>query len=307
MDVNSTAERYILISPVKDEEKYVEATLRAVIGQSVQPSQWIIVDDASQDRTPEILQEYELQVPWIRVIRLERGSERQPGPRVISAFNAGFALVSDLEFDFIVKFDCDLCVPSDYFERLMERFRADTKLGIASGIYMEQTKEIWHPVSMPLYHAAGAAKMVRTQCFREIGGFVCSRGWDTVDEIKAQFNGWRTIHFEDLKFYHLKNEGSGIGAIRTNQMHGEIYYLTGGAKFFFLLKVLHRCVLGKPPFFAGASMLRGYVGAWFSRKPLLVSHEEAVFYRHLLNQRILRGLSNLLRWNGAKRKAWRVS
>jgi poly-beta-1,6-N-acetyl-D-glucosamine synthase len=298
---------YVLISPVKDEGAYIEKTIDAVVGQSVRPIQWIIVDDASQDRTAEILQECQRRVPWIKVIRLEGGSKRQPGSRVISAFNAGLALVADLKFDFIVKLDCDLCIPSNYFERLIERFKADSNLGIASGIYLEQESGNWRPVNMPVYHAAGAAKMVRAECFRQIGGFVPTRGWDTVDEIKAQFKGWKTLHFRDLQFYHLKNEGSGIGSTRTNQMHGEIYYVTGGGTLFLLLKVLHRCLFGDPPFFAGISMLRGYVRAWFGRRPLLVSDEEGVFYRRLLNQRILNGVSALLRWNTAKRKARLVS
>ena len=53
---------------------------------------------------------------------------------------------------------------------------------------------------MPDYHAAGQTKVVRAKCFAGIGGFVASRGWDTVDEIKAQALGWKTCHFEDLSF-----------------------------------------------------------------------------------------------------------
>ena len=299
---HSSSGSYVLISPVRDEEKYIEKTVLSVLGQSVRPLQWVIVDDASRDRTPEILRKYEQQFPWIRVMRLEHGSERQPGAPVISAFNAGFDIVADSKFDFVVKFDCDLCIPPDYFEQLLERFRADKALGIASGVYLERADETWQPVKMPAYHAAGAAKMIRAECFRQIGGFVCSRGWDTVDEIKAQFKGWKTTHFKDLKFYHLKNEGTGIGASRTSQMHGEIYYLTGGPKLFFLFKVLHRCLSGRPRFASGFSMLKGYAQAWMGKKQLLVSEDEASLYRTLLNQRIWEGLSRAFGSNSSKMK-----
>jgi len=49
---------YIIVSPVKDEERYVEETLKSVVGQTMRPSKWIIVDDGSTDRTPEIVGDY---------------------------------------------------------------------------------------------------------------------------------------------------------------------------------------------------------------------------------------------------------
>ena len=107
---------------------------------------------------------------------------------------------------------------------------------------------------MPSYHAAGASKMVRRLCFEQIGGFVAARGWDTVDEIRAVAAGWRTGHCKELKMKHWKREGSGIGAIRTHFMHGEIYYRTGGSRTFFVLKVLHRSR-------AGPSSLAGWLCA----------------------------------------------
>ena len=120
---------------------------------------------------------------------------------------------------------------------MMARFADNPSLGIASGVYLEQEQGSWVAIEMPPYHAAGACKMMRSDVFRQIGGFVQSRGWDTVDEIRAQGLGWKTQHFEDLQFRHLKREGSGIGPVPTSVMHGEVYYLTGGGKLFFVLKV----------------------------------------------------------------------
>src|SRR5215471_7263336 len=216
--------RYILISPVRNEAKYLRRTLDAVIAQTCKPVQWIIVDDSSDDGTTAILDEYASRVDWITVLKTQRTGERQPGSPVIRAFNAGYALVRNTDFDFVVKLDCDLDLPPDYFQQLVTRFQSDSRLGIASGVYLETKQDRWAVVKMPPYHAAGASKMIRRSCFEEIQGFIASPGWDTVDEIKAQVAGWTTSHFEDLHFYHLKPEGSGIGKLRTNLMHGEIYY-----------------------------------------------------------------------------------
>ena len=132
--------RYAIISPVKDEELYIEATLRSVANQTWKPSQWVIVDDGSSDRTPEILGAYANQVPWIQVLQIQRGPERQLGSAEIRAFSKGLEQVRIESIDFMVKLDCDVELPPDYFARLLVKFQEDDNLGIASGVYLENQK-----------------------------------------------------------------------------------------------------------------------------------------------------------------------
>lgn len=284
--------RYIIISPVKDEEKHIETTIRAVMGQTIRPCLWVIVDDGSRDRTPTVCDSYAAKVSWIKTLRIQRDAPRQPGSAVIYAFNRGLQYLREqgIDFDFIVKLDGDLDFAPDYFERLLARFRYDRRLGIASGTIFEPNGTGWSAAKSPPYHARGAAKMVRKDCFEAIGGFVPSRGWDTIDEIRAQVRGWTTRHFPELTLYHLKPIGSGIGQLRTNLLDGEIHYLTGGGILFFILKVVHRIVYGRPFFLGSIAMLGGFLWAWLAGKKRLVSNTEARFYRQLLNQRILAAL-----------------
>jgi poly-beta-1,6-N-acetyl-D-glucosamine synthase len=286
--------RYILISPIKDEEKYVDVTIRAVLRQTVRPYRWVFVDDGSRDGTHQILESVARRVDWITVLTIHRDATRLPGSGIIRAFNEGFRTVQDEKFDFIVKLDCDIDFPPDYFERLIARFQQDVRLGIASGIYLERPQKKWIPIKMPAYHAAGQTKMVRMECFREIGGFVASRGWDSFDEIKAQSAGWITRHFEEIQFYHLKLEGSGIGFLRTSKMLGEVYYLTGGGPLFFVLKCLYYVFSGKPFFLGSVMMLFGYLQPLLARRHRLVTSAEAKLYRRLLNRRIVDALCGTL-------------
>jgi glycosyltransferase involved in cell wall biosynthesis len=285
--------RYVIVSPVKDEERYVELTLRSVTAQSLKPTLWVIVDDGSSDGTAAIVRRYLAVHPFIRLVSNPGAGTRQTGSAVIRAFNFGYESLGPADYDLIVKLDCDLSFGSDYFEELIERFNGDPHLGIASGIYLEQahTGE-WKPVTMPAYHAAGACKMIRRQCFEEIGGFIVAPGWDTVDEIRAMTRGWKTMHFQDLHMKHHKREGSGIGVIKTSVMHGEIYYLTGGSRLFFLLKVFHR-IRAKPHGAAALALLRGYCKPMCAGKKLLVTDAEARCYRSLLHGR-LRGQARRL-------------
>ena len=307
MSQSSQNGQYIVISPVKDEERHVETTIRAVMNQTLRPALWVIVDDGSQDKTPEIVGRYANHLQWIRVLRLDRDTQRNLGWAEIRAFAVGYELLAGEEFDFVVKLDGDVDLPPDYFAHLIAEFHKDEKLGIASGECMERRRSGWYPSSGPPYHAVGASKMVRAQCFKDIGGFALHPGWDTVDEIRAQMRGWRTRHFDKIKFYHLRTEGSAIGSVGTGILHGEVYYWTGGGPLFLLLKFLHRSFTAKPFLLGGLAMLWGYLRLLAAREARLVSDSEARFYRQLLNRRIRQSLGRLQPRNRPRDAARSVS
>lgn len=278
--------KYIVISPIKDEAKYITETLESVVRQTILPYRWIIIDDGSTDGTAHIIRAYCERFDWIQLFGNDHAGKRDTGVAEVIAFNLGYEMVKGVNYDFIVKLDGDLRLEPDYFERLLKKFQIDSMLGIASGIYLEDHGQGWKPVGMPKYHAAGASKVIRRRCFEDIGGFITAQGWDTVDEIKAQYRGWGTAHFNDAVFYHLKNEGSGMGFQRTNIMHGEIYYRTGGTKYIFFLKMIRRMIFGRPILIGGIYMLYGYMRSLLQSKPLVINYEEAKHYRKMLAERI---------------------
>ncbi len=277
---------YISVTPVKDEVRHIERTLQSVIAQTHRPLKWIIVDDGSTDGTSEIIKRYAEAHSFIRPVWADRASRRATGTAEVRAFNRGFREIGDETFGCIVKLDADLSFDPDYFERLIGKFEQDPKLGIASGVYLEaKSGEDWTEVEMPYYHAAGASKVIRRECFEAIGGFIEQRGWDTVDEIRAMARGWHTGHFIELRMKHWKPEGTGMGVLKTSFMHGEIYFRTGGSLPFFALKVFRR-FWAKPLILGGLAMLWGYLRASLSGQPSLVTPEEGQCYRRLLNERL---------------------
>lgn len=281
-----TEPRYIVITPVKDEAELIGDTLSSVAGQTWRPVLWVIVDDGSADDTPVRVRQFAQQHGFVRLVRRQNSGARQPGSAVIRAFHHGYETAKGIPHDFIVKLDADLRFQSDYFERLLVKFREQPRLGIGSGVYEELDNDgRWRVVRMPPYHAAGACKVVRRQCFDEIGGFVACPGWDTVDEIRAMTLGWLTGHFAELRMKHLKPEGSAIGSIKTSLMHGEVYYRTGGGSLFFALKVLRRLFV-RPYGVGGLAMLWGYLRLAAAGADRLVSTQEAEHYRRLLAARL---------------------
>ncbi|MCK4830926.1 glycosyltransferase family 2 protein, partial [bacterium] len=49
---------YVLITPARNEEDYIEKTIQSVISQTILPAKWVIVSDGSTDLTDEIVEKY---------------------------------------------------------------------------------------------------------------------------------------------------------------------------------------------------------------------------------------------------------
>ena len=162
------SKKYIIISPVRDEEKYIEKTISSVVNQVIKPSKWIFVNDGSTDNTSKSIIQVKKQYDWIDVITRDDRGFRQPGKGIIEAFYEGFDKVKNLSWDFIVKLDCDLSFESTYFESILGEFAKNPSLGIASGkTYIpingniDNLKLEWSPDTC----TRGPCKMYRRQCF----------------------------------------------------------------------------------------------------------------------------------------------
>ena len=82
--------RYVLITPVRNEEKTIEITLRSVINQTLTPAEWVIVSDESTDRTDEIISRYSAKYEFIQFLRLTKRPSRNFAS-VVFAVEAGYA------------------------------------------------------------------------------------------------------------------------------------------------------------------------------------------------------------------------
>ena len=83
-------------------------SIESVLGQTVRPSKWVIVDDGSTDETSKILEELASSHSWIEIVTRSNRGHRAVGPGVIDAFYAGFNTVDLKEFEFFCKLDLDL-------------------------------------------------------------------------------------------------------------------------------------------------------------------------------------------------------
>lgn len=289
--------RYLLVTPCRDEAKYARRTLDSVAGQTVRPALWIIVDDGSSDETPQILREYAERFPWIRIVtRVDRG-DRKLGGGVIEAFYAGYDSIDPNEFDYVCKLDLDLDLPLSYFEHLMARMAADPRIGTASGkpYYTRDGGRVMEVCGDE--NSVGMVKFYRTDCFKQIGGFVRELMWDGIDCHRCRMLGWIAVSWDDpsLNFEHLRPMGTSHKNWWTGRVrHGVGQHYMGTGISYLLASALFR--LGHPPVILGsAAMLWGYFRSMLARTPRYGDAEFRRFVRRYQWRCLLQGKNRATR------------
>ena len=284
--------RYCLITPCRNEAQFIRRTLDTTCAQTVRPALWVIVDDGSTDGTPALLAEYAARHDFIRVVRRPDRGRRAVGPGVIEAFYDGLATVSLDDFDYVAKFDGDLEMPLQYFERTMERMRADPYLGNLSGklferradgtLFQERTGD---------ENAVGPVKFYRVECFREIGGFVREVAWDGIDGHVCRLKGWIAQSVDDpkMRIIHLRPMGSSQENIRVGRVRwGRGKYFMGSAWYYLLASAVYRSL--EPPYlWGGLGICMGYFAAMLQRHPRYHSPEYVRYLRRFEREQLFRG------------------
>jgi cellulose synthase/poly-beta-1,6-N-acetylglucosamine synthase-like glycosyltransferase len=228
----------------------------------------VIVDDGSNDSTPEILERAAREIPWVEVVRREDRGFRKLGGGVIDAFYAGLDGV-DIDYDFIAKMDVDLEFSPRYFERILEYFQRDPTLAASSGkVYRPEGERLVEEFMIDDM-VAGQFKLYRRDAFERIGGFVRAVMWDGIDFHRARMAGYRTASFEDpeLRIRHLRLMGSSDRSIYRGRLRwGEGQWFMGSALPYVLASGLLR-MREKPYLIGGVLIAVGYLRAALRRKP----------------------------------------
>lgn len=284
MNVRNT--KYVVITPVRDEEKLLPATIESLSRQTILPQEWVIVDDGSKDNTGKIIDDYASRHPWIRAVHRQDRGFRKSGGGVVDAFNDGYRSLTSTGWDFIVKFDGDLTFEPDYFEKCIEEFQRDTRLGVGGGVICYVVDGVKQVEEAPRFHVRGATKIYRKACWDGIGGLWPAPGWDTMDEVKANSLGWTTRSFRHLQLTHHRPTGKADGLWGMFVKYGRANYICGYHPLFMFLKCLRR--LKQSPLVLGSlGLMYGYVTGYLKRVPQ-VSDPVAIAYlrRQQLNRLI---------------------
>ena len=253
--------RYSLVTPARDEAANLQRLFSSLVAQTVLPSEWVIVDNGSGDETREVVSGFDEE--WIRLASVAGEERPAPGAPVVRAFNAGLAELAVVP-DVVVKLDADVSFEPTYFERLLEAFHTEPRLGIASGACLELEEGEWRPVRVTGGHVRGAARAYRWACLQDVMPLEERVGWDGIDELKASVLGWRTGTVPDLAFKHHRALGARDGRRHVRWVRqGEASYYMGYRPSYLLFRTIHRS-LGDP---AAVAMIGGYMRAAIAGAP----------------------------------------
>ena len=288
--------RYVLITPARNEEAYIEKTLRSVVSQTAIPEQWVIVDDGSTDSTALLVKNYLRDYPWIELVQRTQRAERSFS-RKVDAFNAGLQRLSSREFDVIGNLDADLSFDPEYLEFLMNKFAEDPKLGVAGTPFVENGYDSARDSFEGENHVAGGCQLFRRQCFEEIGGYIGNPagGIDWIAVTTARMKGWKTCSFPEKRFHHYRSLGTAErGIVASLFSYGEKDYYLGGSPVWELFRVCYRSA--KRPFIIGGlALLAGYCWAALRRTKRPISPELMRFHRREQMNKLRAIFGSLLR------------
>ena len=201
--------------------------------------------------------------PWVRLTS-SNGTSLERGAPIVRAFHSALTELEPLP-DVVVKLDADISMDPEYFERLLDEFRHDPQLGIASGTcYERDSAGTWRQRHGTGPAVWGACRAYRRECLRDILPLEEHMGWDTLDLMKANLRGWSTKVVYELGFRHHRVEGERDGhRLRTSIIQGEGAYFMGYRPSYLAVRTLYR--LPRNP--AAIGLLIGYTRAAWAREP----------------------------------------
>jgi|SRR5438552_7714238 len=291
--------KYVLITPARNEELFIEKTVTSMLTQTLTPKRWIIVDDGSTDKTAEIVRNRAGKCPWIELVQRPQRLDRSFSAKV-QAFNTGLERVRSLTFDIIGNLDADLSFEPQYLEFLMGKFAEDPRLGVAGTPFLQNGYDSARDSFEGENHVAGGCQLFRRECFDEIGGYIGNPagGIDWIAVTTARMKGWKTCSFPQKRFHHYRSLGTAErGRIASLFSYGEKDYYLGGSPIWELFRVCYRSTK-RPYLIGGLALLAGYCWAALRRIKRPVSPELMRFHRREQIQKlraILRAISKCQR------------
>jgi glycosyltransferase involved in cell wall biosynthesis len=260
---------YILVTPAKNEERYLPLVAESIIHQTLKPALWLIVDDGSSDSTPDIIRDLERTYPWIKSVHLP------PHPRDLfyhysyvcrEGFNYALSYLrnAQLSFNYVGLIDADTVVSDDYFEKLILEFNKNEKLGIASGVIYDKIGSSIEKTSDG-YLPRGTGRLWTKECFIETDGYVVEAAAHSISNIQAILSGYEIKIFNHIEAVQLRPTRSAEGLWKTFKQDGWLAYYLNKHPLLVIMNVIYFTL--KKPYYLGLPYLIGYTNSVVRRMP----------------------------------------
>lgn len=262
LEINMEKHSYVLLTSAKNEEEFIKGTIESVLSQNLKPERWVIVSDASTDRTDEIIQEYATKNSFIKYIRVTDQDKRNFASKAF-ALNNGYTYLKDLDYNYIGILDADVTFDANYYETILNKFILYPKLGVAGGRFYDVYDGKKHRINGSYHSVRGAVQFFRRKCYEDINGILPlpRGGIDTYAEISARQHGWQVRTFNDAVVYHHRCTGTASMNLLSHKFRqGLVEYSLGYHPIYQVLKCFGR--ITEKPYLIGA--IFRFFGYWWA-------------------------------------------
>lgn len=260
---------YILVTPAKNEEVDLPAVADSVVKQTIKPLLWVIVDDGSTDKTPDIIKDLQHGHNWINSIRLP------PRGRDITYHYAfvckegfdhatSYCEKNGIIYDYIALLDADTILEEQFFEKLISEHEQNPELGIVSGGVYQYTDGGIQSRHNSERLPAGTGRLWKKKCFFDTGGYTVEPAPDSISNVKALTQGWKIRQFNDVVATQTRLTSSAEGLWKGYKANGFMAYYLNKHPFLVLLNVVY--FTRKKPYYLGIPFAYGYLSSLFKRK-----------------------------------------
>lgn len=281
---------YILITPAKDEEDNLSTLIESVANQTLKPVAWFIVDDNSEDKTPEIIERATSQYPWLHSLRLTTKRAYDLGEHYAFVCIKGFEHAleycqqNDLHYEYIALSDADMIYSKDYFAECIKFLQQNGEFGIVSGKLLVKDKEgnVYEESTIQLGYGEpfGTGRVWRNEAFVDTDGYTVTKAPDSVSNIKALLRGWKIKRLSDVICYQTRCMGGKYGLWNGFLSLGERAYYINQNPLSILNRILDIMLISRPSNCTVRSLglLSGYCKAFFSREEQTQDDEVRAYF-----------------------------
>lgn len=269
LKMKEKSRRYIVVTACKNEEENLPNLIESMVSQTIISVLWVIVDDGSTDKTPEIIKEAGEKYNWIQSIRFGIDS-RDIGLHLSSVLKKGFdfaikfCMKNGIDYGYLSNIDGDIILEPAFFENLITEFEKDSKLGIASGGAKLIVGERIVHAKVRVDEPSGGHMLIRKRCFEECRGIQMSSTWDAALRTNAKLRGWKTRRFEENIVAHIGDVIGGDGYWKGYLEHGRRAYRFNIHPIHVIIKSIK--YLFEKPYYIGIAYLIGYFKDFILRK-----------------------------------------
>jgi len=298
----SIKNKYVVITPAYNEEKYIQQVIESVISQSKIPLQWVIVDDGSTDNTKKIIQNFLDDNEWISYIRREKTPGHTYYSSNVYAILDGIKQLKNIEYDYIAILDADIILCENYYEKVLEKFELYPELGVATGTYFEVLDGKKVEAKIDRMSTPKAIQVFKRKSYEKIGGYLPLKhgGEDSCAEVMVRMAGWQSWSFDEIQVEHLRPVGTrnSSALLMARFKLGYTDFNMGTHPAFMLFKSIKRCLTEQPYFSSGVARLLGFIYGYVKQEKKQVPVEMIVYLRK-------EQLNRLKRVIGMGKKLWR--